>query len=161
MAPDLRALTVLSQHHVPFVVIGGHAVNAHGVLRATEDTDVVWLRSRESEGDLLRALVAIEAHYIGNEIDPATGIERIYPVTEAFVRASRLMMLCTSVGFLDLFDYVPGFPHESASTIWESAMEIDGLRIASLEWLRKMKQAAGRPKDLLDLENLPEPPRGV
>jgi hypothetical protein len=44
MAPDLRALTVLSQHHVPFVVIGGHAVNAHGVLRATEDTDVVWLR---------------------------------------------------------------------------------------------------------------------
>ena len=111
-------------------------MNAHGVLRATEDTDVVWLRSRESERNLLRALVAIDAHYIGNAIDPATGFERTYPVTEAFVRVSRLMMLCTSVGFLDLFDYVPGFPHESARTIWESAMEIDGMpRCRPSAWL--------------------------
>ena len=160
MAPDLRALTVLSQHHVPFVVIGGHAVNAHGVLRATEDTDVVWLRSRESEDKLLRALVETAAHDIGNETDPATGIERTYPVTEAFIRASQLMMLCTTVGFLDLFDYIPGFPHEPARTVWESAIKIDGLRFASLDWLRNMKQASGRPKDLLDLANLPEPPSG-
>ena len=112
MAPDLWALTVLSQNRVPFVVIGGHAVNVHGVLRATEGTDVVWLRSRESEGNLLRALVEIDAHSIGNEIDPATGIEKIYPVTESFVRAGGLMMLCTNAGFLDLFDSIPGFPHE-------------------------------------------------
>ncbi len=31
-----------------------------------------------------------------------------------------------------------------------------GVRFVSLDWLRRMKQAAGRPKDLLDLENLPE-----
>jgi len=104
MAPDLRALTVLSQHRVPFVVIGGHAVNVHGVLRATEDTDVVWLRSQESEGNLLRALVEIDAHYIGNEIDPATGIEHTHPVTASFIRSQPLMMLCTSAGFVDLFD---------------------------------------------------------
>jgi hypothetical protein len=36
-------------------------------------------------------------------------------------------------------------------------VQLDGVRFASLEWLRRMKQAAGRPKDLLDLENLPEP----
>jgi hypothetical protein len=29
-----------------------------------------------------------------------------------------------------------------------------GVKFASLEWLRRMKRAAGRPKDLLDLENL-------
>ena len=40
-------------------------------------------------------------------------------------------------------------------TVWETAVELDGIRFASLEWLRKLKQAAGRPKDLLDLENLP------
>jgi len=158
MAPDLQALAVLSRHHVPFVVIGGHAVNAHGVLRATEDTDVVWLRSRASEDNLLQALQEIDAHYIGNEIDPATGIERIHPVTEAFVQASRLMMLCTSAGFLDLFDYIPGCPHEPTTNLWETALEIDGMRFASLAWLRKMKQASGRPKDLLDLENLPPSP---
>ena len=158
MAPDLQTLAVLGKHHVPFVVIGGHAVNAHGVLRATEDTDVVWLRSRASEDNLLQALQEIDAHYIGNEIDPATGIERIHQVTKTFVQASRLMMLCTNAGFLDLFDYIPGCPHEPTTNLWETALEIDGMRFASLAWLRKMKQASGRPKDLLDLENLPTSP---
>jgi hypothetical protein len=94
---------------------------------------------------------------IGDEIDPATGIERTYPITESFVRSGRLMMLCTTAGFLDLFDYVPGFPDEPVATVWNTAVKLDGVRFASLEWLRRMKQAAGRPKDLLDLENLPEP----
>jgi hypothetical protein len=157
MAPDLRVLDVLTRHGVPFVVIGGHAVNVHGSLRTTEDTDVIWMRSREAEAHLLTALQEIEAHFISAEIDPATGIERTHPVTAGFVRAERLMMLCTTAGFLDLFDYVPGFPDEPVATIWEAAVQIDGVRFASLDWLRRMKQAAGRPKDLLDLENLPGP----
>ena len=41
------------------------------------------------------------------------------------------------------------------TTVWETGVELDGIRFASLEWLRKLKQAAGRPKDLIDLENLP------
>lgn len=156
MAPDLRVLEVLTRHGVPFVVIGGHAVNFHGSLRATEDTDVLWIRSPEAERRLLAALGEIEAAFIGNEIDPATGIERTHPVTAAFVRGERLMMLCTLAGFLDLFDHVPGFPEEPVASVWESAVELDGVRFASLAWLRRMKRAAGRPKDLLDLENLPE-----
>lgn len=155
MAPDFRAVEILRRHGVPFVVIGGHAVNVHGSLRATEDTDVLWIRSPESEIHVLQALQEIDAQYIGSEIDPATGIERTHPVSAAFVRAERLMMLCTSVGFLDLFDYVPGFPDVSVSEVWETALDVGGVRFASLEWLRRMKQAAGRPKDLLDLENLP------
>ncbi|MFM7035050.1 MAG: hypothetical protein ACKOYJ_07695 [Planctomycetia bacterium] len=47
MAPDHRLFEVLLRHRIPFVVIGGHAVNVHGHLRATEDTDVLWLRSPE------------------------------------------------------------------------------------------------------------------
>ncbi|MFM7041601.1 MAG: hypothetical protein ACKO35_05380 [Planctomycetaceae bacterium] len=39
--------------------------------------------------------------------------------------------------------------------MWETSIDLDGVRFASLEWLRKLKQAAGRPKDLLDLEQLP------
>lgn len=154
MAPDLRVVQILSQHGVPFVVIGGHAVNVHGSLRATEDTDVLWVRSPESELRLLHALQDIDAQFIGHEIDPATGIERTHPISAAFVRAERLMMLCTTLGFLDLFDYVPGFPDVPVSTVLETAIEVDGVRFASLEWLRRMKQAAGRPKDLIDLENL-------
>jgi len=50
MPPDLELLDVLRRHGVPFVVVGGHAVNVHGYRRATEDTDVVWPRSPAAEG---------------------------------------------------------------------------------------------------------------
>jgi hypothetical protein len=87
------------------------------VERATEDTDILWIRSPDAEATLLAALREVDA----------------------------------------LFDYVPGFPDEPVATVWKTAVELDGVRFASLEWLRRMKQAAGRPKDLLDLENLPAP----
>ena len=44
MAPDFRIFEVLARHGVPFLVIGGHAVSFHGYVRATEDTDVLWVR---------------------------------------------------------------------------------------------------------------------
>lgn len=160
MAPDFRLFEVLARHGVPFVVIGGHAVNVHGYIRATEDTDVLWARSRDTEERLLTALGELDARSIGNEIDPDTGIERTHPVTAAFLRGRNLMMLCTTAGFLDLFDYVPGHPASSVQAVIDTAILVDGIRFASLEWLRKMKAAAGRPKDLLDLENLPELPPG-
>lgn len=158
MAPDFRLLEVLARHGVPFVVVGGHAVNVHGYIRATEDTDVLWARSRDTEERLLTALGELEARYIGSEIDAGTGIERTHPVTSAFVRGQNPMMLCTTAGFLDLFDYVPGHPAVPVQAVIDTAILVDGIRFASLEWLRKMKAAAGRPKDLLDLENLPRHP---
>lgn len=155
MAPDNRLFEVLLRHRIPFVVIGGHAVNVHGHLRATEDTDILWLRSSESEASLLHALEELDARYIGNEIDPATGIERTHPVSAAFIRSHNLMMLCTAAGFLDLFDYVPGCLDVPVQTLIDTSIEVAGVRFASLAWLRRMKAASGRPKDLLDLENLP------
>jgi hypothetical protein len=156
MPPDLQLLDVLRRHGVPFVVIGGHAVNAHGYRRTTEDTDVVWLRSGQAERSLLMALNEIDAQYIGNEIDPATGIERTYPVSMAYIQSTPLMMLWTNRGFFDLFDYIPGFPSEAVESLFASSVEVDGTRYPSLADLRRMKQASGRTKDLLDLENLPE-----
>lgn len=110
MAPDARLLDVVTRHGVPFVVIGGHAVHFHGSLRATEDTDVLWIRSLAAEASLLAALRELDAHFIGDDLDPATGMERTHPVTDAYVKTERLMMLCTAAGFLDLFDDVPGLP---------------------------------------------------
>lgn len=156
MAPDFRVFEVLSRHGVRFVVIGGHAVSFHGYVRATEDTDIVWERSPEGEAGLLLALDELQAEFIGTEIDPTTGIERTHPVTAAYIRSQRLMMLCTTAGFLDLFDYVPGHPDVAVTTLFDSSEEADGLRFVSLGWLRRLKAAAGRPKDLLDLQNLPE-----
>ncbi|HUS39492.1 MAG: hypothetical protein WBF93_05530 [Pirellulales bacterium] len=67
------------------------------------------------------------------------------------------MMLVTDHGFLDLFDYnIPGCPTASVDERFDTAATANGVLVASLKWLRAMKQAAGRPKDRLDLENLPD-----
>ena len=153
MAPDFRLFEVLARHGVPFLVIGGHAVSFHGYVRATEDTDVLWVRSPDAEAGLLAALDELHAEYIGSEIDPATGVERTYPITASFIRSQPLMMLCTSAGFLDLFDYVPDHPGVAVASLLASSAEAEGVRFISLEWLRRLKAAAGRPKDLLDLQS--------
>jgi hypothetical protein len=152
-----RLIDVLIKHDVPFVIIGGHAVAYHGYVRATEDTDVVFLRSADAEAALCKALAELNARWIGNEIDPETGIEYTYPVSPGYVRGTRLMMLVTDDGFLDIFDYIPGCPDEPVDQLFNSSRESGRRRFVSLEWLRRMKQAAGRPKDQLDLDNLPSP----
>ena len=155
MAPDVGLLSTLARHGVPCVVIGGHAVNYHGHLRTTEDTDLLWLRSAASEAALFAALKELNAEWIGAEIDPATGIEQTHPVTAPFVRARPLMMLCTSMGYLDLFDHVPGLPDATVAELIDSACDLDGIRYVSLPWLRRLKTASARPRDLADLDNLP------
>ena len=151
-------LDVLSTHNVPFVIIGGHAVTFHGFVRATEDTDVVFRRTPETELSLLAALTEVNACWIGNEIDSETGIEQTFPVSLPYIRGTRMMMLVTDFGFLDLFDYIPGWPDEPVEHLFDTAVEQGHYRFASLRWLRAMKAAANRAKDQIDLENLPADP---
>lgn len=148
-------LDVLSSYSVPFVIIGGHAVVYHGFVRATEDTDVVFGRTPESEVSLLAALSEANARWIGNEIDPDTGIERTFPVSLPYSRGSRMMMLVTDFGFLGVFDYIPGRPDEAVEQLFDTAAQEERYKCASLRWLRAMKAAANRPQDRIDQENLP------
>ena len=157
MTSNLAVFEVLRRHGVPFAIIGGHAVSLHGYQRSTEDADAVWARSPESEVALLGALTELRAGYIGREIDPATRIERVNPVSGPYIRAHPLMMLVTTLGFLDLFDHVPGHLNTDVQEVLDSGVEIQGLRVVSVEWLRRMKEVAGRHKDLADLEHLPAP----
>jgi hypothetical protein len=150
-----RVIDVLIKHDVPFVIIGGHAVAYHGYVRATEDTDVVFLRSAAAEAALYKALVELNARWIANEIDPLTGVEYTHPVSPEHIRGTHVMMLLTDGGFLDIFDFIPGCPDEPVEQLFGSSHETGGRRFVSLNWLRRMKQSAGRPKDRLDLDNLP------
>ncbi len=151
----LRIVDHLLDCRVPLVIIGGHAVNVHGFARATEDVDVIFRRSPESETQLTLALESIHAYWIGQEIDPETGIERTYPVTAQYVRGRHLMMLGTDLGFLDLFDFIPAMPEQDLEDLFATAIQRGGRPFASLRWIRQMKQAADRPQDRIDLENLP------
>jgi hypothetical protein len=155
-ATPVELLNSLARAGVPFVIIGGHAVNFHGYVRTTEDTDIVFLRTTASETALLDVLQSIRACWISDERDSQTGIERLIPVTPAYIRSQHLMMLWTDLGFLDIYDFVPGFPDTPVDDLFSNAVFLGELRFVSLYWLRKLKTAAGRHKDLDDLEHLPE-----
>ncbi len=152
--PQFDFLSLMLKHEVPFVIIGGHAVQFHGHLRATEDVDLLWVRSDESEQRLLVALREANACWISDERDPQTGLERLIPASLQYIQSTHLMMLVTDYGFVDLFDYVPGFPEADVGAVYAQSIPSGQLRFVSLDWLKKMKQAADRPKDRLDLEKL-------
>lgn len=153
--PQHEFIDLLQRHEISFCLVGGLAVQIHGFLRETDDIDFVWLRSPESAARLLAVLKEANACWISNERDPATGIERLVPVSSAYINCEHLMMLWTDYGFIDLFDYIPGFPEQNVELLIDTAVNVHGIRYASLDWLKKMKQAAGRTKDLEDLRNLP------
>lgn len=155
--PKADLFEILIDCRVPFVVIGGHAVSYHGYVRATEDHDIVFLRSPESEAALFEACRKLKAAWISDEIDPATGMERLVNVSFAYIQREHLMMLWTECGYLDIYDHIPGFPTEDVSQLFESAELLKGIRFVSLDWLRRMKRASGRPQDLKDLEHLAGP----
>ena len=148
----LKAARLLTENGVDVVIIGGQAVNVHGVARATEDVDLV-IRHNDDDA-LLSTLRSINAFYIGRDIDPTTGLERTYPVSMAYLRHSNLSMLGSDVGFIDLFDYIPGHEDHCVDELFETAIEVQGLLFCSLKWLRRMKAASGRPIDLQDLAAL-------
>lgn len=151
----LRFVDLMVEAGIPFVVIGGHAVNVHGFARATEDVDLLYQRSRDTDAQLCEVLDDINAFYIGNELDPETGIEKTYPVTIDYIHQNQLMMLGSDLGYIDLFTFVPGIPNASVEELIASAEHINDRPFVSLAWLRKLKEASGRPQDLIDIENLP------
>ena len=151
----LAIFRVLTRAGVPFLIIGGHAVSFHGYVRTTEDADVIFQRTPATEAALLRVLESIHACWVSNDRDPQTGLERLVPVSLSFLKAQPLMMLSTDLGFLDLYDYVPGFPETPVEEIFADSIAWGELRFVSLRWLRRLKERAARHRDLDDLEHLP------
>ena len=157
LTDPLAIFRVLTQAGVPFVIIGGHAVSFHGYIRTTEDADVIFCRTPAAEAGLLTALQSIHACWISEERDPQTGLERLVPVTDSYIRRQHLMMLSTDLGFLDLYDYIPGFPEIAVAEVFADSVVVGDVRFVSLAWLRKLKARAARHRDLDDLEHLPTP----
>ena len=145
----------LSSAKVRFAVIGGHAVNYHGYLRATEDLDLVFQRDPKTEEVLWHTLREFEAYWIGDEIDPSTGLEFTYPITRDYLQTNSLLMLGTTFGYVDLFDFLPGIPDISVEVLLQEIQLSDGCPYVSLEWLKRLKRASNRLIDQIDLEHLP------
>lgn len=150
-ALDLEALLrTLTEDGIRFVVIGGAAVVAHGVLRTTEDLDIV--PSPDSEN--LRALGNTLAR-LGGQLTNAPDRD-FGPDERAALAQGRSLSVSTAVGDLDIVQRLPGTP--GYETLESAAIEVDAfgiaLRVCSLEHLKAMKRARGSAQDLADLEAL-------
>lgn len=143
-------LRALAQADVDFVVIGGVAVVVQASPRFTADLDVCHSRAPANLERLAGALVSLDARLRGVDEDVP-----FVPDARALRRASTLT-LTTRAGDLDLLAEPAGAPGYAALRRRALVIDLEGLavRVASLEDLIAMKQAAARPQDLIDLESL-------
>jgi hypothetical protein len=137
----------LVDHQVRFSVIGGVALIARGVQRATEDLDIAYARDRENLARLANALSLIHPRLRGVPADLP------FTLDVASLRSGLNFTLETDFGPLDLLGEVAGLGTFDSIDAASSELDIGGLPVLvlTLNGLERAKRAAGRPKDLLDL----------
>jgi hypothetical protein len=142
-----RLLSVLHEHEVDFVLIGGLAAVAHGSPLPTTDVDVAPARSGANLDRLASALVELGARI--RTADPE-GV--VFPIDGRFLAAQpRMLNLTTDAGDLDLTFAPAGFEGGFAELEPESEeLElVSGFttRVARLQAIIRSKEAADREKD--------------
>jgi predicted nucleotidyltransferase len=141
----------LAEARAEFVVVGGLAVNAWGVVRGTKDVDVVV--SPDIDNLKRVAEVAVAA---GGRVQKGETLLGS-PISIASELASgEQVAIETDLGRLDVVQGLDGVPSYADLRSRASEAEILGVAVAvcSIQDLRAMKQAAGRTRDLADLEDL-------
>ena len=154
LEPD-ALLKALNEHDVEYVVIGGFALSAHWATRATKDVDIVTGPSPENLDRLWNALAALDASPL--PLVDFGAEEMPLEWNRDSLDYGGNWLLATKHGRLDILQYVEGVEgfdalranaidllHPTAGRIW----------FAGRDDLISMKQAAGRPQDLLDIERI-------
>lgn len=153
-----RILRVLREHGVDFVVIGGIAVQAHGYIRFTRDLDVIIRPDSLNASRLSEALTELEAEL------RTPGVLRLTDPNE--LRRAPLIPVMTRGGPLDVVhvEHIAGAPR-GYDALREAALviNIDGgeVPVAGMGDLIRMKRAAGREQDLMDIEALTRDPEST
>lgn len=141
----------LVEADVEFVVIGGLALGALGVVRGTKDVDVVL---DPDPGNLKRvAEVAVAANGRVQRGEALLG--SVFSIAAELANGEQVAIE-TDLGRLDVVQGLDGVPTYEALRSRAGEAEVLGVPVAvcSLEDLREMKRAAARPRDLVDLEDL-------
>lgn len=151
MAAFDELLRGLSEAGAEFIVIGGLALGARGVVRATKDVDVVI--SPDPANLKLVAEVAVAA---GGRVQRGNALLGTPFSIAAELASGEQTAIETDLGRLDVVQGLEGVPSYEDLRARASEAEVLGVVVAvcSVEDLRAMKRAAGRTRDLADLEDL-------
>ena len=136
-------LKLLNENGVKYLLIGGYAVGYYGYPRATNDMDV-WI-----------AIHPQNAQRVVNTLKEF-GFDHPELTPELFLQENKIIRMGHPPMRLEISTGISGVEFDEcyASRIVD---ELDGVEISiiSLPDLKTNKKAAGRLKDLADLENLP------
>jgi hypothetical protein len=145
-----RIFETLLRHRVRFVVIGGMAGRLLGSPTITNDLDVCYARDRKNLRALSKALLELKATLRG----APNGVP--FRPDVPTLEAGDHFTFVTAAGNLDCI----GTPKGSGGFVdliaGSTAMSIGGFEIpvVAIEDLIRMKEAAGRPKDRVEIEIL-------
>lgn len=135
-----KLLRLLKEHRVVFVVIGATAFPVHGYSRATLDIDI-FIKPEKSNAE--RTKNALER--FGYDLADVSVDELL----------TKKVLVRQYMVETDIHPFVKGVTFE---TIWKNKVKAKFgntfVWFASLDDLIKMKQAAGRAKDMEDLKYL-------
>jgi predicted nucleotidyltransferase len=135
---------------VDFVVVGGIAAVVHGSAAITRDLDITYAPDAENLDRLGQVLVDLDARLRGVAEDVP------FVPDGRTLRHGRVLTLATPDGAIDLLAQPDGSPSYShlRSRAWRADVAGVQVLVASLDDLIAMKKAAGRPKDLVAVEEL-------
>jgi len=140
----MRLLAALEAERVDYAVIGGVALNFHGIARATEDVDVFVAPSDENVARLRRALHAV---YHDASIDDISAADLCgdYPAVRYVPPVGPPMDILTRLGEAFRFD-----------DLERERYDVDGLEVSVVtpRTLYRMKRATVRPLDHADAARL-------
>lgn len=141
----------LHKHDVKYIMIGGFAVNLYGYTRMTADVDI-WIKDTLENRKNLRA--ALNDAGLGDMEE----IERM-----EFIPGWSSLYL-NSLFQLDIMTAIKGFEQVKFDECYALASTADILNVPvkflHYNQLIAEKRASGRPKDLLDIEELEKIKKG-
>ena len=141
MNPDFRdLLAAFNARGVEFLVVGAHALAAHGLVRATKDLDV-WVRPEP--GNAARALAALAE--FGAPLHDLT--------VDDLARPGLIFQIGVAPIRIDVITAIDGVEFEDAWAERLAASFADqAAGVLSRRHLIVNKRAAGREQDLLDVK---------
>ena len=143
LPPDFKEfLRLLEANEVKYLLIGGYAVGYHGYPRATVDMDI-WVATTPHNAPKIVSVLK-EFGFDVPDLSP-----------ELFLTDGQVIRMGVPPVRLEILTSISGVTFTECYAARVIA-ELDGVRanLISLEHLRKNRAAAGRLKDLNDLDNL-------